>query len=68
MSAATMARTAQLAGRMIAGGEMPGANIITSIGRVATQSVFHLHVHIVPRHEGDGLCLPWTGQHTGGAS
>lgn len=39
-----------------------GSNIITSIGTVATQSVMHLHIHIVPRHEGDGLHLPWTGQ------
>jgi histidine triad (HIT) family protein len=38
------------------------ANIITSIGKPATQSVFHLHLHIVPRHTGDGLTLPWTGQ------
>lgn len=37
-------------------------NLITSAGRNATQSVFHLHIHIVPRHEGDGLSLPWTGQ------
>lgn len=37
-------------------------NIITSAGTAATQSVFHLHVHIVPRHEGDGLKLPWTDQ------
>jgi histidine triad (HIT) family protein len=22
----------------------------------------HLHIHIVPRREGDGLSLPWTGQ------
>ncbi len=36
------------------------ANIITSIGPDATQTVFHLHVHIVPRREGDGLRLPWT--------
>lgn len=35
-------------------------NIITSVGEAATQSVKHLHVHIVPRREGDGLCLPWT--------
>jgi histidine triad (HIT) family protein len=34
-------------------------NIITSKGRAATQSVFHLHVHVVPRREGDGLALPW---------
>ena len=38
------------------------ANIITSIGSAATQSVFHTHVHLVPRHENDGLSLPWTGQ------
>jgi histidine triad (HIT) family protein len=38
------------------------ANIITSIGPAATQSVEHLHLHIVPRREGDGLRLPWTGQ------
>jgi histidine triad (HIT) family protein len=38
------------------------ANVITSVGAAATQSVFHLHVHVVPRVEGDGLALPWTGQ------
>jgi histidine triad (HIT) family protein len=37
-------------------------NIITSIGEAATQTVQHLHVHIVPRRPGDGLQLPWTGQ------
>lgn len=37
-------------------------NLITSKGPEATQTVFHLHVHLVPRHGGDGLALPWTGQ------
>ncbi len=41
------------------GGDM---NLITSKGPWATQSVFHLHVHLVPRQEGDGLKLPWTNQ------
>lgn len=40
----------------------PNANLITSIGASATQSVRHLHIHIVPRREGDGLHLPWAGQ------
>lgn len=35
-------------------------NIITSKGAAATQTVNHLHVHIVPRHEDDGLQLPWS--------
>lgn len=34
-------------------------NLITSVGRPATQSVFHLHVHVVPRAVDDGLALPW---------
>lgn len=34
-------------------------NVITSRGREATQSVFHLHLHLVPRAENDGLALPW---------
>lgn len=37
-------------------------NFITSRGTEATQSVPHLHWHLVPRREGDGLALPWTGQ------
>lgn len=37
-------------------------NIITSVGVEATQTVFHLHVHVVPRRRDDGLHLPWTDQ------
>jgi histidine triad (HIT) family protein len=42
--------------------ELDDFNLITSAGSWATQTVFHLHVHVVPRREGDGLALPWTGQ------
>lgn len=38
------------------------SNLITSAGRLATQSVFHLHMHVVPRRRGDGLKLPWSGK------
>jgi histidine triad (HIT) family protein len=42
-------------------GEMDeDCNLITSVGRDATQTVFHLHVHYVPRRPGDGLSLPWS--------
>jgi histidine triad (HIT) family protein len=40
-------------------------NLITSWGEAATQTVKHLHIHLVPRAPGDGLALPWTGQETG---
>lgn len=57
VTAAVMARAAEL-------GRLYGCdlNLITSVGRAATQTVRHLHVHLVPRAEGDGLALPWTGQ------
>jgi histidine triad (HIT) family protein len=42
--------------------DIGAANFITSAGKAATQSVFHLHVHIIPRTENDGLALPWTNQ------
>jgi histidine triad (HIT) family protein len=35
-------------------------NIITSHGKAATQSISHVHIHLVPRFDGDGLPLPWT--------
>jgi histidine triad (HIT) family protein len=40
-------------------------NLITSAGGEATQTVFHLHVHLVPRRAGDGLPLPWAPQQGG---
>lgn len=42
--------------------QLGDCNIITSVGTAATQTVFHLHVHLVPRVDADGLHLPWTGQ------
>lgn len=38
-------------------------NLITSAGGDASQTVFHLHIHYVPRREGDGLQLPWSATH-----
>lgn len=46
--------------------KMDSANIITSKGEAATQTVGHLHLHVVPRYEGDGLHLPWTQQKKSG--
>ena len=35
-------------------------NLIMSRGKHATQTIEHLHVHVVPRRENDGLKLPWS--------
>jgi histidine triad (HIT) family protein len=58
----------QYAARWAAGHRVGACNLITSCGAAATQTVFHLHVHLVPRRGGDGLHLPWTGQQRGEAS
>jgi histidine triad (HIT) family protein len=36
-----------------------GINLLNSCGRSAWQTVFHFHVHVIPRYEDDPLKLPW---------
>jgi histidine triad (HIT) family protein len=36
-----------------------GVNLINSCGPLAWQTVFHFHIHVIPRYEGDPLRLPW---------
>ena len=36
-----------------------GVNLINSCGAAAWQTVFHFHVHVIPRYAGDPLRLPW---------
>jgi histidine triad (HIT) family protein len=36
-----------------------GINLLNSCGRAAWQTVFHFHLHVIPRYEGDPLRLPW---------
>ncbi len=43
-------------------------NLITSANEAATQTVYHLHIHVIPRRFGDGLTLPWTAGHDAGAT
>jgi histidine triad (HIT) family protein len=40
----------------------PGYNILQNNGRVASQEVPHVHFHIIPRREGDGLGYRWRPQ------
>ena len=36
-----------------------GVNLLNSCGRAAWQTVFHFHVHVIPRYDTDPLRLPW---------
>jgi histidine triad (HIT) family protein len=37
-----------------------GVNVLNSCGRAAWQTVFHFHLHVIPRYPADPLRLPWT--------
>ena len=37
-----------------------GVNLLNSCGREAWQTVFHFHMHVIPRYVADPLRLPWT--------
>jgi histidine triad (HIT) family protein len=49
-----------LADRAVRGLGADGVTIMQSNGAAAWQTVFHYHVHVIPRYAGDPLVLPWT--------
>jgi histidine triad (HIT) family protein len=48
-----------LVSRVIDRLDADGANLLSCIGADAWQSVFHTHLHVVPRYKDDPLQLPW---------
>jgi histidine triad (HIT) family protein len=36
-----------------------GFNLLNASGAAAWQTVFHFHIHVIPRYEDDPLKLPW---------
>jgi histidine triad (HIT) family protein len=57
---ATMLAAQRLAHRVHDRLGADGVNLLNSRGGVAWQTVFHFHVHVIPRYTGDPLRLPWT--------
>jgi histidine triad (HIT) family protein len=57
--AATMAAVRRIVTRMNDTIRPAGFNILNNMGRAAWQSIFHFHVHVIPRYEDDPLQLPW---------
>ena len=56
---ATVLAAQRLAKRMKEVLEADGINLINACGSAAWQTVFHFHIHVVPRFEDDPLKLPW---------
>jgi histidine triad (HIT) family protein len=58
LTAATLLAQSMV-GRVIDRLGADGANLLSCIGAVAWQSVFHTHLHVIPRYKDDPLRLPW---------
>ncbi len=56
---AAMQAARRVVGRMRETLQPAGFNILHNIGRAAWQSIFHFHLHVIPRYEDDPLQLPW---------
>ncbi len=57
--AASIAAAQRLARRMDEVLKPDGFNILNACGPAAWQTVFHFHLHVIPRYEDDPLKLPW---------
>lgn len=58
--AAALAKTALRMAKAIRQAFAPeGLSVYQANGPAAGQTVFHYHVHLVPRREGDGMAVTW---------
>jgi histidine triad (HIT) family protein len=59
-NASVVAASVQVAGMIRRALGPDGINLVHATGQAAWQTVFHFHLHLVPRFEGDGLVPPWS--------
>jgi len=58
--ACAVALTAQRVAQAVrAAFDPPGLTLLQANGREGDQTVFHFHLHVVPRHAQDGVALSW---------
>ena len=58
-AAAAFRAAARVARGIRAAFQPQGLSVYQANGQSAGQTVFHFHIHLVPRHEGDGMALTW---------
>ena len=59
MAAKAMILAKKMATAMTAALKCDGFNIVQNNGECAGQTVFHFHMHLIPRYEGDQVGLGW---------
>jgi histidine triad (HIT) family protein len=58
-AAAVFRAAAKVARAIRAAFDPPGLSIYQANGKPAGQTVFHFHLHVLPRHDADGMQLVW---------
>jgi len=58
-AAAVFRAAAKVARAIRAAFDPPGLSIYQGNGKPAGQTVFHFHLHVLPRHDADGMQLVW---------
>jgi len=58
-AAAVFRAAARVARAVRAAFDPPGLSIYQANGKPAGQTVVHFHLHVLPRHDGDGMQLVW---------
>ena len=59
MAAKAMILAKKMATKMTEALKCDGFNIVQSNGEPAGQTVFHFHMHLIPRYEGDQVGITW---------
>ncbi|HAN09164.1 MAG TPA: HIT family protein [Clostridiales bacterium] len=63
-AARVFAVVSEMAKKMQKNLEFEGLNIVQNNGSIAGQSVFHFHIHLIPRYKGDGVNITWDNKKT----
>ena len=58
-AAKAMVLAKKMATKLRDGLNCDGFNIVQNNGEIAGQTVFHFHMHLIPRYEGDQVGLTW---------
>jgi histidine triad (HIT) family protein len=58
-AAAAMRTAHRVAHAVKAAFDPPGLTLLQANGKEGDQTVFHFHMHVVPRHSNDGIALSW---------
>jgi histidine triad (HIT) family protein len=64
-AAAVMQAAQRVARAVQAVFDPPGLTLLQANGREGGQTVAHFHLHVVPRHAGDGIALSWPRKEPG---